>query len=134
MKTRKYIMPAAFILYLASVATLCFMHGDKLPDLKETWFGLPSDKVAHMAMFLPFIPLSFFTFRNKDNYAITDMLILTSLLILGVGTAYMTEVIQEKLSYRTYDQKDLYADCIGLGIGYISVTAWLIIKNLRKRL
>ncbi len=134
MKIRRYIMPAAFILYLASVAILCFMHGDKLPDLKETCFGLPSDKVAHIAMFLPFIPLSFFTFRNRNNYAITDMLILTSLLILGAGTAYMTEVIQEKLSYRTYDTKDLYADYIGLGIGYISITTWLIIRNIRKRL
>jgi VanZ family protein len=134
MKIRRYIMPAAFILYLASVAMLCFMHGDKLPDLKETWFGLPSDKVAHMAMFLPFIPLSFFTFRNKTNYAIVDMLILTSLLILGVGTAYMTEFIQEKLSYRTYDTKDLYADCIGLGVGYLSITASIIIRNIRKRL
>jgi hypothetical protein len=46
----------------------------------------------------------------------------------------MTEIIQEKLSYRTYDSKDLHADCIGLGIGYISVTVWLIIRNLRKRL
>ena len=133
MKIRRYIMPAAFILYLASVAVLCFTHGDKLPDLKGTWFGLPSDKVAHMAMFLPFIPLSFFAFRNRNNYAITDMLILTSLLILGAGTAYMTEVIQEKLSYRTYDSMDLYADCIGLGISYLSITAWLIIRNIRKR-
>ena len=121
-------MAIAFCLYLVSVALLCFLHGDELPRVTGTWFGLPADKVAHMAMFSPFIPLSYFSFRNENRGFIMSMILLSVLAAVGLGTAYLTELIQDKLSYRSYDIKDFLSDCTGLAAGYILVTTWLIIK------
>lgn len=134
MKITRLIMPFAFILYLTGVALLCFMHGDRLPDVTGTWFGLPADKVAHIAMFLPFMPLSYFTFRSRKGSILLNLFILSVLLALGAGTAYMTEIIQERLSYRTYDQMDLYADFAGLAAGFSIIVAWIFIKLLRNLL
>lgn len=122
----------AFCLYLATVALLCFAHGNKLPDIGGTWLGLPADKVAHAVMFLPFIPLSFFTFRRQKASRLEGMLLVTFLLVIGAGTAYITEIIQEKYCHRAYDIKDFAADCIGLWLGYTFVSTWIFMKRKRK--
>lgn len=132
-KIRINITAIAFCLYLASVALLCFMHGDDIPRVTGTWFGLPADKVAHLIMFFPFIPLAFFSIWRKDRHIGVDMTIVTGLLILGAGTAYLTEIIQEKLSYRAYEIKDFMSDCIGLANGYVIIVAYIILRKLRKR-
>ena len=48
-----------FFLYLAGIAFLCFMHVDKLPDVQKFIFGIPTDKVVHFGMFLPFPILAY---------------------------------------------------------------------------
>lgn len=130
---RAYLFPIAFCLYLTGVALMCFLHGDKIPDVSGTWFGLPADKVAHSVMFFPFIPLSFQTFRSKSGSRLINLLILTLLMFLGLGTAYLTEVIQDKLSYRTYENKDLIADSLGLGAGYACIALWIIFRRSKRR-
>lgn len=133
MKARSIIMPLIFCLYLAGVASLCFLHGEDLPNITGTWFGLPADKVAHFAMFFPFIPLAYIAFRKKKGAKLINLLILTILLALGVGTAYMTEIIQEKLGYRSYEISDFKTDCIGLAAGYLIIFSGIILKKSRKR-
>ncbi len=123
----------AFCLYLTAVALLCFMHGEDLPTLTGTWFGLPADKVAHFSMFFPFIPLAFFTFNSKKAKLGNSMCLLIILMLIGGATAYATEIIQEKLSYRSYEAEDFFLDCIGLAAGYIIITTWLIFKHSRKK-
>ena len=133
MKIRINIFAIVFCIYMAAVAMLCFMHGDRLPDMSGTWFGLPSDKVAHFLMFLPFTPLAYLTFRRKRSSLWTKMVVLTLMLVIGGGLAYGTEIIQERLSYRTYEATDLIVDCIGLAAGYAVVALKIIIfKNSRK--
>jgi VanZ family protein len=132
-KYKAYIFPIAFCLYLTGVAGLCFLHGDKIPDISGTWFGLPADKVAHIAMFAPFIPLAYLSFNIKDISRLIRLFILTLLLFLGLGTAYLTEIIQERLSYRSYEIKDLIADCIGLAAGYICIALWIVSHKSQKR-
>lgn len=132
-KYRAYIFPVAFCLYLAGVALMCFLHGDKIPDVTGTWFGLPADKVAHIVMFFPFIPLAYLSFRISNGSRLINLFILTFMLFLGIGTAYLTEIIQEKLSYRTYETKDLIADCIGLAAGYGCIGLWILTRKRKKR-
>ena len=132
-KTINIISAIAFCMYLATIALLCFTHGNKLPDIGGTWFGLPADKVAHAIMFLPFIPLSFFTFRRQNASRLRGILLATTLLALGAGTAYLTEIIQEKYCYRTYDMADFASDCTGLCVGYMFVSIWIFLKRTRKR-
>ena len=132
MKARSIIMPLVFCLYLAGVASLCFLHGEDLPNITGTWFGLPADEVAHFAMFFPFIPLAYIAFRKKKGAKLVNLFILTILLALGVGTAYMTEIIQEKLGYRSYEISDFKTDCIGLAAGYLIIFSGIILKKSRK--
>lgn len=134
MKKRINILTSiAFVLYLATIALLCFLHGEDLPNVTGTWFGLPADKVAHALMFLPFIPLSFFSFNTDRNGFIRDMLLLIGLAIVGVGSAYLTELIQDQLGYRRYELKDFISDGMGLAAGFGLISLWLIIKHSRKR-
>ena len=127
------LMGLTFCLYLASIALLCFMHGEELPNMSGTWFGLPSDKVAHFVMYFPFIPVAFFTFSTHKETIRRSMILLVILAVIGGATAYATEMIQQKMSYRTYDLKDFIADSIGLAGGYMVITTWLLIKHCRKR-
>jgi VanZ family protein len=135
METRRtnIIAGITFCLYLTTVALLCFLHGDNVPSITGKWFGLPADKVAHLLMFFPFIPLSFFTFSKRNAPLVRSLILLVVLMTIGGATAYTTELIQDMLSYRTYDIKDLLADCIGLAAGYAFITFWLIIKHLNNR-
>lgn len=132
MKTRINIMAIAFTMYLTAVAVLCFMHGNSLPDMADTWWGIPADKAAHFLMFLPFTPLSYMTFRRKGSAFRTKIMILTLMLAIGSGLAYTTEIIQERLSYRSYETKDLISDGLGLATGYIVIALGLIIKKTRN--
>ena len=132
MRVRINIMSIAFCIYLAAVAVLCFMQGDSMPDMTGTWFGLPKDKVAHLLMFLPFTPLSYMTFRRKTSSFWTKILILSIMLTIGASLAYATELIQEKLKYRSYETKDLMCDGIGLAVGSLVIAIGLIFKKSRK--
>lgn len=132
MKRTNIIAAITFCLYLTTVALLCFMHGDQVPKVTGTWFGLPADKVAHLLMFVPFIPLSFFTFTKRNTPLVRSLILLVVLMTIGGATAYATELIQDILSYRTYDLMDILSDCIGLAIGYAFIMFWLIIKHLSK--
>ena len=53
-----------FLLYLGAIALLCFMHVDKLPDVQKFIFGIPTDKIVHFGMFLPF-PILASTMNTK---------------------------------------------------------------------
>lgn len=127
------IISILFILYLTALGLLCFIHGDNLPNITGTWFGFRADNVAHALMFLPFIPLSFLSISIKKTNFFKDMVLLIFLTIVGVCTAYATEIIQGQLKYRTYELKDFMADCVGLAAGFLFITVCLIIWHSIKR-
>ena len=120
-------------MYLITIGALCFMHGDNLPSISGRWFGIPADKIAHCLMFFPFIPLSFFTFSRSKASIGRHTILLIVLMLIGGMTAFATELVQDHLSYRSYDIKDLAADCIGLAAGYVIIILWLIIKHLANK-
>lgn len=126
-------MPLIFCLYLAGVALLCFLHEEDLPRISDTIFGMPADKAAHLIMFLPFLPLSYFAFRRKKDSKFVKLIILTGLLTMGAGTAYLTEAIQERLGYRSFDTKDLKMDYFALVVSYVLIAIGILMKKSRKR-
>lgn len=133
MKYRKQISIVLFCIYIATVAFLCFTQGEQLPELPKTWFGLPSDKVAHALMFLPFTILGYLSFTSEDDRTVKKVTVLAILIALGCGTAYATESIQRILGYRAYETSDIKADTIGLCIGSFISTLFIIfsIKKLK---
>ena len=129
---KKHISVILFCLYLGAVAMLCFAHGEQLPDLPTTWFGIPADKVAHALMFLPFPVLSFQAFRPYRTGTAGKTAILAMFTVAGAGVALATEKIQSALEYRSYETLDLLADAAGLAAGAFICAILIFIQSKRK--
>ena len=114
-----------------AVAVLCFTQGEQLPELPNTWFGLPSDKVAHALMFFPFTILGYLSFTSEENSTLQKVAVLTVLIAVGCGMAYATERIQRVLGYRAYEKSDMKADMAGLGLGTL-ISIMFIIFSTKK--
>ena len=132
MKYRRQISLVLFCLYIAAVAVLCFTQGEQIPELPNTWFGLPSDKVAHALMFFPFTILGYLSFTSEENSTLRKVIMLATLIAIGSGMAYATESIQRMLGYRAYEISDMKADMIGLGTGTI-ISIMFIIFSIKKK-
>ena len=131
MKYRKQLSLILFCLYIMAVAVLCFTQGEQLPELPNTWFGLPSDKVAHALMFFPFTILGYLSFTSEENSTLQKVAVLTVLIAVGCGMAYATESIQRVLGYRAYEISDMKADMAGLGLGTL-ISIMFIIFSTKK--
>lgn len=110
-----------FVLYIAAVAFLCFMHVDKLPEMQNFIFGIPTDKVAHFLMFLPFPILAYLAYDHITDKFWSALLFAVLTFVVGSLLAYATEVIQGKLPYRSMDIADLKADMLAMLLSCIFV-------------
>lgn len=126
----KTIMTILFCLYIAAIILLCFMKTDSVPDVQFTLFGIPADKLVHFCMFAPYPLLAFQAFHPKDGSVWREAVVLTVLVILGIGLAYGTEQIQGITDYRSYEIADFYADSTGIAAGTVLI---LIQMAFRKR-
>lgn len=110
-----------FFLYLCALATLCFMHVDKLPEVQKTLLGIPTDKVVHFIMFLPYPILAYLAYDHLTNRLSSAILFAVITLAAGLLIAYGTEFIQGKLPTRTMDINDFKADALAVAISCIFV-------------
>ena len=129
MLTRRIISTISFCLYLAAVAYLCFAKPDDMPQLPNIWFGLPSDKIAHFLMFMPFPFLGYLAFYISEMSIGRKLILMIGLLATGAIAAIGTEQVQALLQYRTFDIKDLLADSIGLSFGGVLTLIYIIVKK-----
>ena len=121
-----------FFLYLVAIAFLCFMHVDKLPEVQKYLFGIPTDKLAHFLMFLPFPILAYLAYDHLTNKVWSAILFALATFVIGCLLAYGTEYVQGRLPYRSMDIKDFKADALALAIS--SVFVFIIdVTHLKKR-
>ena len=132
MSTKTILARILFVVYLAAIAFLCFMHADKLPDMQKTLFGIPTDKVAHFLMFLPFPILAFLAYDHVTNKVWSAVLFAVLTFAVGAAIAWGTEYIQGMLPYRSRDVADLRADLLALGVSTLGVFITDVV-NLPKR-
>ncbi len=132
MSTKTILARILFVVYLAVIAFLCFMHADKIPDMQKTLFGIPTDKVAHFLMFLPFPILTFLAFDHVTNKVWSAVLFAVLTFAVGAAIAWGTEYIQGMLPYRSRDVADFRADLLALGISTLGVFITDLV-NLPKR-
>ncbi len=121
MTTKTILARILFFLYLAAIAFLCFMRVDKIPDVQQFIFGIPTDKVAHFLMFLPFPILAYLAYDHLTNKVWSAILFAVATFIVGALLAYATEYIQGKLPYRSMDINDFKADALALAISCVFV-------------
>ena len=129
MRISRIISIVVFFLYLAAVAYICFTKLKDIPHIDSTWFGLPTDKLIHMIMFVPFPPLAYLVFEPTGHKIIWKALLIIAIIATGVGLAFLTEDIQSKLTYRTYDIKDIIADSLGLSAGTIMTVFFMLFRK-----
>ena len=129
---KTFLARILFFLYLAAVAFLCFMHVDKLPDVQKFIFGIPTDKIAHFLMFLPFPILAYLAYDHLTNKLSHAFLFALGTLIFGLLLAYGTEYIQGKLPYRSMDIRDFKADALAIALSTAAVFI-VDITNLKVR-
>lgn len=104
------------LLYICTVAYLCFHRFSSLPSISQTIFGIPTDKVVHFFMFLPFPALTVMCMGEVPHSR--SAIILQGILAFLAGClfAVLTEYIQTKLYYRSGDILDFAADAIALAL------------------
>lgn len=127
-KIGRHLYVIAFSLYMVAVLVLCLVKTDGLPEIKESFLGLPMDKILHFLMFFPFVILGGFSFINTESKTRHILLILCILTVSGMGIAAGTEQLQAMTGYRTCDINDYYADVAGILTGSI-ITLLITLRN-----
>ncbi|MBP5720537.1 MAG: VanZ family protein [Bacteroidales bacterium] len=112
------------VVYLVAVAVLCFANFGSEREMPLSILGIPTDKIAHFLMFLPFPVVAFFSFPLKKAGVLKSILLIVAMFVVGCLLAWGTEYVQSKLPYRTMDPADFKADGLGLICG--SVGTFLI--------
>lgn len=119
------------LLYLAAVAVLCFAKFSSLSSVPGSFLGIPTDKIVHFFMFMPFPVLALLSFELKKPHLFKLVLIVVLLFITGCLLAWATEYVQGLLPYRDMDPKDFRADSLGLLVG--AVVSFLLFVFAVKR-
>lgn len=122
-----------FVIYMATVAVLCFLRPESLPEVdKDTFLGIPIDKILHFLMFVPFPVLAGMVFIKRDGRTAANIATMLILAVAGAGIAYGTEVLQSHTEYRSYEIADFYADLVGISAGTIAALTYIIHTGTRK--
>ena len=97
------------------------MHVDKLPDVQKFIFGIPTDKVVHFGMFLPFPILAYLAYDHLTNKLSHAAFFALGTLAIGMLIAFATEYVQGMLPYRSMEMADFKADALALAISTVFV-------------
>ena len=131
-KGQRIAFRVLFFLYLAGILFLCFWHFKSLPTTPSALFGIPTDKLVHCAMFIPFPILAFLAFDQYTQTVKQTLFFVGVTLAVGLVVAAGTEWGQAAFTeYRSGDPLDFLADTIGLLISSAIVTFWDIRKQKR---
>jgi len=104
-----------FTVYMAAVAWLCFGKFESVPNVPRIIWGIPTDKVVHFLMFLPFPILATLAFEFHSWWRTLSV----STLMANI-MAFSFERLQSILtSYRVTDAADLNANILGISLGLL---------------
>ncbi len=127
--THRLIFRILLAMYLCCLLALCFWNFQSLPDVQKSFFGIPTDKIVHFCMFLPFPILLFCAYDNLTTKPWQSAVFSVGTFLIGCLLAAGTEIGQSMTTYRTGDPNDFRADALALAISSIIV----LIIDLRKQ-
>lgn len=123
---KKKIWMAALCIYVMTVAYLCFMRPDDIPQIRPDLWGIPIDKAVHFLMFFPYPVLAYAAFRPTGKRRFIHLLVLLAVMVSGAVLAIGTEFIQGLSEYRSYEISDFYADMLGIACSSIMTAAYIL--------
>ena len=131
-KTLKIVFRVAFYVYLIAVAVLCFGKFSSLPQVSNSFLGIPTDKLAHFCMFLPFPILAFLAYDKFTGDRRKVLIFALVTFLVGCLLAACTELGQAFLTeHRSGDPMDFLADFLAILTGSVIAT-WIDLRQLRK--
>jgi hypothetical protein len=122
-----------FVLYLVAVAWLCFGKFSSVPDVPRSFWGIPTDKVVHFLMFLPFPLLAYGALGVRPRSFFLSLLLVAGIFAAGCVLSGGTEVVQSFLYWRSGDLRDFEADALALGISSGIVLLIETVRQIRRR-
>lgn len=125
---RRHMAILLFAFYLAAVAYLCFLKPGSIPVLQQFIFGIPTDKVIHFIMFLPYPVLAYISFRPDRKGILTHMLTFIAIIAVGAAMAMGVERLQIAAG-RNYDIKDFYANIAGMAAGAVTTLIFILARH-----
>ena len=125
---RRHLAILLFALYLATVAYLCFLKPGSIPVLRQFIFGIPTDKIIHFMMFLPYPFLAYTSFRPDRKGICAHLIVLAAILIVGAAMSMGVERLQIAAG-RNYDIKDFYANIAGMAAGAAITTVFIFARH-----
>ena len=129
-RRQRTIARILFGVYLVAVAWLCFGKLDSSQNMPTTLWGIPTDKIAHFLMFLPFPVLAFFAFDRFTERFWPSVLWTVVTFLAGSAFAAGTEYVQARLlPYRTGDPADFKADLLALAARSVIVLILALSKQ-----
>ena len=131
-RKRRIFARILFLLYLVAICILCFGKFSGSSDFPTSLLGIPSDKIVHFLMFLPFPILAFFAFDKYTESTGKSLLYAALTCLAGCLLAAGTELIQSRLSYRSGDPNDFLSDMAAIALGSILVF-FLDIRKQKKQ-
>ncbi|MBR0223557.1 MAG: hypothetical protein IJL93_04695 [Bacteroidales bacterium] len=115
MKNARILKIILFLAYVATVAWLCFGTFKPGSDIPRDILGIPTDKVVHFLMFLPFPLLGTLAFDFRSWWRALSMSTLLANLM-----AFTFEHLQSRLTtVRITDPSDLNANFLGISLGLL---------------
>ena len=129
MPRRSIIGSILLLVYLGVLAWCCFGNFESLPSVQKSFLGIPTDKVVHFVMFLPFPMLCFWSFNFLSMKPLKMILAVLVVLLIGCAIAAGTEIVQSYTSYRTADPKDFQSDVIALGVSTLIFLLIYLVKH-----
>lgn len=130
---KRHLSLLLFAIYLAAVMTICFLRPGDIPPMRQFILGIPTDKVIHFLMFLPYPLLAYISFRPDSTATGRHFLTLAGIIAVGVMMAMGVEKLQV-IAERNYDIKDFYANIAGIATGTIITIIAITTQQIRKHL
>jgi hypothetical protein len=129
--TRRQLLIAriVFAVYLIVVGFLCcgkFSGTEKVPLV--LW-GIPTDKIVHFLMFLPFPALAYLAFDRYQGNRSSSFLWTGVTFLVGCACAAATEWIQSRLPWRSADPVDFQADILALAACSVFILVIILLKH-----
>lgn len=125
MSKKKIFHIFLLIAYLAVLGWLCFGKFDSVSTgLPLEILGIPTDKIVHFLMFLPFPLLCWLVFRGRSDKPWHSLVLVLVFFGIGCLLAAGTELGQALTAYRAGDPADFLAD--GIAIAFSTVIALIL--------
>ena len=116
------------LLYLCAVAVLCFANMGKAPTQGEIW-GIPSDKIAHFLLFIPFPFVAWRCTRPRTETVPYIVGKICLIFLLGLLLGFATEYIQGYLPQRCRELLDFLADFCGITAACLSIVIFKLCRQ-----